>query len=124
MTKRAFSLMLLASVAVTQLPACAESCSCEQEIWLFVSVIDVTDGGSIPSARVNDVPCPGTCAFTRKPDGGPASAGPVDLTVTAESYQPKSLTVVIPATEPVDQGCCGPGPPWIGQFVAVPLQPL
>src|SRR5689334_24663242 len=27
--------------------------------------------GSISSARVNDVPCPGTCVFTRKPDGGP-----------------------------------------------------
>lgn len=37
---------------------------------------------------------------------------------------PLSLTVIVPATEPVDYGCCGLGPPWIGTFVTVPLRPF
>jgi hypothetical protein len=121
---RELTLLLLVAAALFHLPGCSESCSCAQDSLLVVSVIDAVDGGSISSARVNDVPCPGTCVFTRKPDGGPPSAGPIDLTVIAESYQPKSLTVVVPATDPVDQGCCGLGPPWISQSVTVLLQPL
>jgi len=117
-------LVMVGALATVTLTACSEVCDCAALVpFISVSVIDTMDGGPIFGARVNDLPCPGTCAFTGKPDGGPA-AGPVDLTVTATSYQSKSLTVVIPATEPVDQGCCGVGPPWIGQFVTVPLQPL
>jgi len=113
------------ALATAALTACTETCDCAApEPFLAVSVIDAIDGGPLPSARVNGIPCAGTCAFNRKPDGGPAEAGPVDLIVTAESHQPRSLTVVVPATTPVDHGCCGLGPPWIGQFVTVPLQPL
>jgi hypothetical protein len=118
-------LMAFAGLALSQLPACTEQCDCSAEApWLTVTVVDASDGGVIPTAQVNGQPCPGSCGFRSKPDGGPASAGPVDLTVTAPSYEPRSLTVVIPATTPVDHGCCGIGPPWIGQFVSVPLQPL
>jgi len=117
-------LLALAGLALSQLPACTEQCDCSQATWLIVSVIDAVDGGTIPSAEVNGLACAAPCALQHKPDGGPPSAGPVDLTVTAPSHQPRSLTVVIPAATPVDLGCCGMGPPWISQFVTVPLQPL
>lgn len=121
---RALSVFLLVSTALMQLPACTESCSCEQNIWLVVSAIDAVDGGVVPWAMVNGLPCPAPCALQHRPDGGAPSAGSVDLTVTAERYQPMLLTVIVPAATPVDYGCCGLGPPWIGQFVTVPLQPL
>ena len=118
-------LLVVGALATPFLVACNEICSCAaQQSFLSVSVIDAIDGGSIPSARVNGWPCEGTCWFSRKPDGGAPEAGPVDLTVTADRYQSRSLTVVVPATTPVDQGCCGFGPAWIPQGVTLPLQPL
>ena len=117
-------LLLLGALARASLAACNETCICGQNSFIGVRVIDAIDGGSILSAQVNGWPCQGTCWFARKPDGGPAEPGPVDLTVTAESYQPESLTVVVPASTPVDQGCCGLGPPRTSQGVTVPLQRL
>ena len=122
---RTLSALLLVSLSLLLVPVagCTESCDCASPIWLSVTVVDALDGGPISSAQVNGLPCSGTCALQAKADGGPASAGPVDLTVTAES-QPRSLTVVIPAAAPDDLGCCGLGPPWVSQDVTVALQPL
>jgi|GEM_PF-3050112 hypothetical protein len=117
-------LLLVGALETASLAACNETCICGQQLFITVRVVDAIDGGSISSALVNGLPCEGTCWFARKPDGGPAEADPVDLTVTAEGYRPTSLTVVVPATTPVDLGCCGLGPPWIPQGVTTPLQPL
>jgi hypothetical protein len=125
MTRTISSVLLVSTcLALAPLAGCTESCDCAPPIWLDVTVVDAIDGGSIPSARVNGLPCGSGCSLHSKPDGGPPSAGPVDLTVTADGYQPMSLTVVIPAATPVEYGCCGMGPPWVGEHWTVPLQPL
>jgi hypothetical protein len=74
---------------------------------------------------VNDVNCPGGyCEFERKPDGGPASAGPVAVTVSAEGFRSQSLTVDVPASAALNDPCCGYYPPWTGQMEVVYLERL
>jgi len=115
------------ALVVASPPACVETCDCAGPLpFLTVRVVDGVDAGPIGTARVNDVPrgFEGVCAFRSKPDGGPASAGPVSLTVAAQGYETRSLTVDVPATQPADDGCCGVGPPYIPQITTVALQPL
>jgi hypothetical protein len=115
--------LVSACLALAPLAGCTQSCDRAQALWLDVKVIDALDGGRIPSAQVNGLPCGGGCSLHSYPDGGPASAGTVDLTVTADHYQALTVTVVVPATTPVDQGCCGMSPPWIGEHWTIPLYP-
>jgi hypothetical protein len=123
---RTISSVVLASMclALAPLAGCTERCECAPPLWVDVRVVDGIDGGSILSARVNGLPCGGRCSLHSKPDGGPPSAGPVELTVTADRYQPVSITIDVPAAPPADLGCCGTGPPWVGEHWTIRLQPL
>ncbi|MGZ6163377.1 MAG: hypothetical protein ACXWLS_08610 [Myxococcaceae bacterium] len=75
---------------------------------------------------MNEVACgpTGVCQFRTKPDGGPATAGPIALEITAQGYQAQSLIVDVPAAAPVDTGCCGFMPPYVPQIRTVLLNSL
>jgi len=119
------TLLVFGAVA---LPECTGAeCSCRAlPPYLSIAVRDALDAGPIATARVNDVSCgpAGACEFRNKPDGGPASAGPVSLEATAPGYRSQSLTVDVPAATPVDTGCCGVTPPYVPQSRTVLLEPL